>query len=521
MRRTRDTVLPREDTTLAVIADLYLRLSDFRRDDADSFPAREAALRRRAGELGWQVHDVVVENDVRDDGSRKPASAWKRVYTGRKTDNGRKIYRVERDGWRSLIRDLETGTANAVLAEDLDRTCRDMADLLDLLDAIGACHGNARSLSGSLTLTDGGTPDEHVLAQVMVSMAAKASADTSRRVAAGRERNAEWSYGGGRRPFGFQPDPDSPKGHRRLLVVDAEADVIKLAARDILERGISLKAVVAELRDRGVPTVTGAKWSAETLRDILLNDAVTGLTDPAGNEVWPAILEPDVQDRIGDLLAADSREVTGKDGKTYRIARSPEAHSNAARWLLSGIATCGVCDGPTKCTGASNRRAYTCTEHGHVRRNAVACDELVAARVIDLLERDAPGLLTPPPRPDPNGDAEKLRAEARKLRRKRDDLARLLTEEILTEAGVRTERKRIDARLDRIAAELATSDAIDPLPEFRALDPDVTLLEVWDSLGLPRQRAIVKLLFDVVILPAGRKGNRFDPDSVRITRKTA
>ena len=33
---------------------------------------------------------------------------------------------------------------------------------------------------------------------------------------------------------------------------------------------------------------------------------------------------------------------------------------------------------------------------------------------------------------------------------------------------------------------------------------------------LPRRRAVVKTLMTVTILPAARKGNRFDPASVRI-----
>ena len=40
---------------------------------------------------------------------------------------------------------------------------------------------------------------------------------------------------------------------------------------------------------------------------------------------------------------------------------------------------------------------------------------------------------------------------ARKLHAKRDDLAQLLTEDVLTEAGVRQEHKRIDARLAQIS----------------------------------------------------------------------
>lgn len=294
--------------------------------------------------------------------------------------------------------------------------------------------------------------------------------------------------------------------------------MLRQAADDILNKGISLKAVAADLRERRVATVTGARWSGETLKDILLNATVTGLTDPAGNVIWPAIIEADVQDRIRDLLAADSREVTGKDGKTYRIARTPEAHGSAPRWLLSGIAVCGVCNGPVKCVGTTNRRAYQCTEFGHVRRNAVRADEHVTERILALLKQEAPILLKPAPKV--TADTGKLRAEVRQLKRKKDDLARLLTEEILTEAGVRAERKRIDARLTRIEAELAASDEADPLPEIRHLDPDANLLEVWNALGLNRQRTILRLLYDVTIMPvAKRGGNTFDPGSVTMTRK--
>jgi hypothetical protein len=144
----------------------------------------------------------------------------------------------------------------------------------------------------------------------------------------------------------------------------------------------------------------------------------------------------------------------------------------------------------------------------------------VTARILALLERDAPDLFKPKPRM-PDADTGRLRTEAKQLQHKRDDLARLLVEEILTEAGVRRERKRIDTRLAAIDRELASSDVSDPLPEFRDLDPDVILLDVWDGLGIPRQRAIVRLLYSVTIMPATRRGNQFDPDSVQITRKSA
>jgi DNA invertase Pin-like site-specific DNA recombinase len=504
-----------------VTADLYLRLSDFRADGEGSFPERETALRDRADRLGWSVHRVVIENDLDEEtGERRPATAYKRQLV-RGADgtpvmeHGRKVYRVLRPGWRSVLEDLGSGAANAVLAEDLDRVARDPRDIEDLIDAVAACGGQARSISGSLTLTDGGRSDELAMARVMTAMAAKSSADTSRRGIAGRQRWAGQSYGGGRRPYGFAVVPDSPEHHRQLAVVPAEEAVIVAAVADLLDKRISLKAVVGDLRDRGVPTVTGARWSTETLRDILLNDTVTGLTDDNGTVVWPPIIPQDRQDRLRDLLTADARTVTGKDGKEYRIARNPAQRGNAPRWLLSLIATCGKCGAPMTCTGGTDRRAYTCTEHNHMRRNAAAADAYISGLAVERLSRpDAADLLRPPPRTGIDGD--KLRAEARRLAGKRDDLARLLMADVLTEVGVRKERKRIDARLAEIAAQLAASDQPDGLAEFRG----APAAQVWDALSLPRRRAVVKLLMDVTILPAARKGSGFDPDSIRVDWKT-
>ena len=485
-------------------ADLYLRLSDFRADDADSFPAREARLRARAADLGWTVHEPpVIENDRAEDGSRKPASAYKRQRVtgpdGRPLIRyGRPVYRVLRPGWRQVLTDLGTGAATAVLAEDLDRVARDPRDIEDLIDAVAGCGGHARSLSGSLTLTDGGSSDQLAMARVMVTMAAKSSADTSRRVADSRERLAGQSYQGGRRPFGYRPDPDAPAGAKTLLADEAEAGVIRQAAADILDRGISLKAIARGLREAGMPTVTGTAWTASTLRDVLSKPAVAGLASYRGElrpAPWPAILDRDQWERLTGLF--DSR----------KTGTSPEP-----RWLLSGYATCGPCGAVVKCTGSAARRAYTCTAHGHVRRAAAAVDKYVAFHVIERMSRDdADVVLLPPPRPDVNARA--LRAEAKRLDAKAKRLTAMFTDDVITDAQFASGTKDIRARLATIAAQLTASSQPDPLPEFRKGEPAD---EVWEAMSLPRRRAVVRELMTVTILPAARKGSGFDEDSVRI-----
>src|SRR5215468_4650236 len=199
--------------------DLYLRLSDLRMDDlnaageAKGLVEHERVLRERAQAYRWTVGEVIVENDMTG-GRPKPASAFKR----RKVvlPDGSTGWRVLRPGFRRLLERLRTGKAQAVLAVDLDRTVRDPRDLEDLIDIVQETGANARSVSGSLRFTDGGTDAEVTLARVMVTMANKASRDTARRVSAARLRQAiNGEYGGGRRPYGFCAGPPRvPEGGR-------------------------------------------------------------------------------------------------------------------------------------------------------------------------------------------------------------------------------------------------------------------------------------------------------------------
>ena len=416
---------------------------------------------------------------------------------------------MDRPGFRSAVGDLMTGRAHALLAEDLDRLARDPRDLEDLIDCAERKGAVIRSLSAGEIHLD--TGDGRAMARVVCAFSRKESEDKARRVADSRERLAGKSYGGGKRPYGYQPDPDAPQYRKTLIVVEAEAAVLRDAAAAILDRDISLKAIARDLRDRNVPTVTGTAWTASTLRDCLSKPAVAGIAVHTKTErdaetgeehaivtehpgAWPAILERDTWERLCDLFTS------------RKTGTSPEP-----RWLVSCYAICGVCGGLTKCTGGSTRRAYTCIEHGHVRRNAAAVDEYIAGvAVARLSQPDMAGLLRPPPRP--GTDTAELRAEARKLADRKRAQMRMHAAGDIDDTNLATGLRAIRDRMAVVESQLAASDAPDPLAEFR----DRRAAAVWEALTLPRKRAIVQLLMTVTILPVVKRGNQFDEDSVRI-----
>ena len=493
---------------------IYLRLSDFRDEDDDgTFIAREDELRALASE--HHLTDAVTvetENDV-PAGKRRSASAYKTPLKVT-TANGVITRRTSRPAFTRVLLALQEHRAGILIAGDESRISREWRDALDLLDVVEASGASVvvpdEDGGPKWLLTDGGTPSERKAFRDRVNDARKYSEDLSAKITKGRRRWAGKSYQGGKRPYGYQADPAAPEHRKTLVIVEDEAAVLRDAATAILDRGVSLAAKARELREAGQPTVTGTPWTASTLRDVLAKPAVAGLAVYRGEPrpaPWPAIIERDQWDKLRDLFDGRKNPGTG----------------NVPRWLVSLYGTCGwrdkdsdeVCGSKVKCTGGASRRAYTCIAHGHVRRNAEAVDELVTARCIALIERDAANLLRPPPRK--GTDAGALRAELRKLAGRKADLARVFAlngDEAALASGLRVIRDRMAA----VEAQLAASDTPDPLPEFRGgADP----LAVWDSLGMARQRALVRLLYDVAILPAARKGAGFDPDSVRITRKTA
>jgi len=511
--RPNSVVLPAADawhTRTMTDCDVYLRLSDFR-DDSDSFDGRERKLRAEAARLGWAVSRVVIENDLAATGRGRPASAFKRKRII--TPSGRLELRTVRPGFRSVLDDLMSGRVQAVLAEDLDRAARDPRDLEDLLDACAERGASARSLSGSLMLTDGGTDSEITTARIMVTVANKSSRDTARRVAASRERLAQagtsgkGQYPGGRRPFGYRADPDAAKYARTLLIVEAEAAELERAARAVLA-GVSLRALARDLRERDVPTVTGVRWTPDTLRGCLLKPAVAGLAAHTatvkanGDEPrkittlhpasWPAILDRELWQAVTDKLTDPGRTTTP---------------GNEPRWLCSGIARCH-CGELAYVRASGGRPSYVCRGPAqHLRRSAPHTDAYAGMWVCEFLGRqDNRDLLRPEPRP--GIDAPALRLEARQLAERRKALLRDLDDEDMPEM-----LKEVKRRMARITAQLAETITPDPLAEFRGA-PDART--VWETLPLARQRAILRLIAAVTLLPATRRGRGFDPDSVRV-----
>ena len=471
----------------------YVRLSDLRAEDLDlggrssSLDDQTRRIMQWCSARGWPAPEVLVENDLTKEGKPKPASAFKRRKV--RLPDGRTEFRVVRPVFRAIVDRLGSGRNDALVALDLDRAVRDPRDLEDLVDLVEQRGVLVDSVTGSLRLA---TDADVTMARVMVAMANKESRDKARRVSASRERRArEGKFGGGRRPFGFEPDG--------VTVRPAEAAVIAECCHAIV-KGASLRGLARDLRDRGVPTVTGRPWSAETLKDILIRPRNVGVMEWRGQHFpapWEPLVEPAVFERVAAILTDPERR-TGP-------GRPP-------RWLGSGIYRCGVCGGPVTVIVAGRHPRYTCRGNSHLSRHALRTDEVVAAFVIEYLAEHGAGLLVPD---RPEVDVAALRTERKAIVANLEAIGADVVLGRLTRAAGHKATEVGRARIAEIDSQLSSA-TVDPLgPWVNAVDPAA----MWGEATLEERRMLVRRLLKVTILPVG-PGGRFRPESVKVEPST-
>lgn len=449
---------------------------------------------------GW----IVMEEHVYRDDSIS-------AYSGRR-----------RPGYDKLLAAIRNDEIDAVLVTEMERLGRKLHLMLDYLEACVDHDVETHTVrGGSVDLT---TRQGRFNAKIHALMSEDESDQIRERQREGRRHKVsrgEWP--GGRRPFGYEADG--------VTVNRVEADALQWAAGEILS-GSSLNAVCAGLNKKEIRTSTGREWKPTELRRVLVRPRNAGLiqhrvcgkkqeagkhyhtnecSQIAGKAVWPALLDEDVWRGVCALLG-DATRRTNK--------------GTARRWLMAGLARCSICGSPVKSFSASAKRrpskpVYTCRSGKHVIRNAEQVDRFIEAIIIERLKRpDAAQLLVP----DQRGDPSQLHVKDAALAARLAELGRMFAAGEIEADTLRAGTEDIRQKRERITEQLAAMSQGSVLAGLAdAVDPEA----VWKGLDLSRKRAVIAVLVDVVILPAG-KGRRpgwrpgesyFDPDSVRVTWK--
>lgn len=452
---------------------IYLRQSEDKSGLEAAVQRQESSCRKYADAKGWDAPEIYADNSI-------SASAGK-----------------TRPAFERLVKGMEQGTITRLVVWHLDRLTRNMRDLTRVIEAGQAHRVNIACVHGvSLDLGD---PTGVAVAQILTAIASmEVKHKGNRQKAANRQRaeagKAFWS----RRPFGYDRSPDGS-----VFTVEEEAALIRSSADQILA-GVTLSSVVRDWDEAGAVTTAGGKWGVTQVRRLMLNPRYAGKRiyngEDMGEGEWEPILDVETHERL-EVLLMDPRRRTAPDDLN-------------AKYLLSGIAKCHKCGkplyaAPYKAKGRSIM-VYRCLGSYCLQRRMEPVDELITDVMVARLSRpDASKLFV-----DSDRVAE-LRAVAADLRGRRDALAALLADGLLSPTAVREQSAKISRGLVDAEAAMSAAEGVNPLAGVIGAENVAT---AWEALPLASKKQVIRSLMEVTLLPAG-KGVRFNPEHVGIEWK--
>jgi len=364
----------------------------------------------------------------------------------------------------------------------------------------------------------GGHASDPLMLRIMSALAAAESDLKSERQKAKHLQMSESrEYAGGRRRWGYSNgkilDEDG-NPIPAMTILPAEAAVISAVA-DRLLAGETLAGVARWLNANGHLTPLGNQWNGTDLRVTIRRPHLAGKRVYHGEVIGEASWEPVLDAARYEALC---HKLSDK--------RRRKSFSNATKYLLSGLAVCGICEGTIR----GKRRvakvkapvvSYTCVDCGGVNPLVEDVDQRVSDYVTARLAlMDARGLLV--------DDAEAqqlatLEADRGATIERHAATGRLLADGKLSPEGFAVAVSALDDRLRYLdGAITAAREAIRaPVRELDGLtgpDPEVT----FAGLPLARQRAVISLLCQRVTIEKRIRGTRpgaFNPEQVTITPK--
>lgn len=435
-------------------AALYCRISRDRDERRAGVERQEQDCRRLAEREGLDVARVYIDND---------ASAF----------DGK-----ARQAFGDMLVDAEAGLFDTLIAWHDDRLWRDVVEQTATFRLL-ASYG-VHTVWASRRY-DTGSSDDQFSSGLMALVGWKSSADARRRLQRMHQQRAEQGLpsGGGLRPFGYRPGG--------LELDDIEAALVAEAVDRILA-GEGLMAVCRDFNARGITTSRGNRWTTTTLRQMLIGWRIYGIRSharqPVGRAAWPAIVDPGLRDRVVRMLAKPPQRSTGR------------------RYLLTGVAVCGVCGAGLQGKRQHKRSPkYFCPQGWCVLRDAALLEQWVTGQLLARLRRSQVTSRA--------GAVPDLLAQLAQRQEQLEELSRAFwVERAMSRDEWQAARQPLERQVEELRGRVSDAQADAAVASFGG---------TWDGLPFDRRRAVLSALVDrVTVDRTSVKGNGFDPDAIEI-----
>ncbi|MEU9246821.1 recombinase family protein [Streptomyces sp. NPDC048385] len=439
-------------------------------------------------------------------------SAWKKRRVPQ--PDGSYAYRVIRPVFEGMLGDLKKGATSTkfftplngflpstdidgAIVYDVDRLTRDNRHLEDAIETVEFFSRPIIDITGTLDLL---TENGRDMARVMVTMAGKQSAATSRRVK--NIHNAMAREGipvGGTRPFGWKADKRTADPEEKKLIGDA--------ARDLLD-GVNVHTVLKQWKKQGVHTPRGNFWVRSTFIHMITSPRMVGwrvhgpesqplheryARDSEGNPIkaqYEALLDEKIWRAVVELLKGPDRPGAG-------------VALGKLKYMCSGIIRCGNCGAKLRGNAkAKNGHEYVCDGCHKVTGSGRAIDKLITELVLARLEQEQ---LAVPVARWPKAD------ELATLEASKAGLLAQFKENPDMGAHIWPEVRKREVEITKLNKERAA------YLRKTARSQRPNSVEVWPNLEVEQRREICAEQFEVIILNSATKGaNRFNSARLQV-----
>lgn len=434
--------------------------------------------------------------------------AWRYVDDGsRFVDNDRSASRYakkERPGYVRLVSFVDAGRCDVVVVWELSRLSRDLGTLVAFRDLCRA-RGVLWSVGGR-TYDPGDDRDTWPLIAQAIQ-AENESAQTSKRVRRAMVKNAEKGRPHGKHSYGYRREYDPETRVLVRVVIDEDQAAVLREIADRFLAGEAFYSIAHDLTARGVPAPAGGKvWHPSNCARLMKNPAYIARRMQNGQYVADAIWPPIFGESEWALM----------QGKLADPARLT-THEAATKYLLTGIAECGVC-GSTRMSTVKHRgtgnRSFICGAKFCVSRAITPTEQLVEKKIIErLASPDVADLF------GTGGDDDSAEAARKRAAELRERLAGFEAEAMagrITPAAFGRFETKLTEQIE--AAEVEARRAVLPaaLTELAGVDPE-HVAAVWQAMTIHEKRDALRATgARVTILPVGRGKRIFDPATVRV-----
>jgi DNA invertase Pin-like site-specific DNA recombinase len=419
-----------------------------------------------------------------------------------------------REEWKRCRADLDAGKLDVLVIWEASRSARRMAPFVELLDTCRERGVLIHVTSHERTYDPRKWRDRKSLLEDGIKAEAD-SEETSIRVLRDIRQRAAEGLPHGRLLYGYRREYeyDEASGKRKLLRQVAREDqaVIVREVFTRFEAGESLYAIALDLERREVPVayrkdpakrrIPGPpQWDIIRLRQMLTNPGYIAKRTRGGEIIgdakWPPLLVNEAGEADKDLFATVQRLL--EKNRRRRQMKPGDVHD---KWLLSGVARCGVCGAYLRCVpNHTARLVYQCRGRGGDATKGRYCTTIAAAvleayvteTVLERLSRDdAAALFTADRSAETAAAVASLLAKTQEL----EELHQLAEEGKLTLSALARHEPRLVAEIKTL--EERARSHVAPVVRDTA-GPDAAAR--WELLSLAQRKELLLNVCDIRLM---------------------